>query len=108
MSEFDGKIALVTAAAGFGVGQAVSRRLAAGGARVVVTDSHERRTREVAAAIAADYPDTTVVGHPLDVGDRDQIHEVVAAVGRDLGPIQLLVNNAAVNWAGPIWDYDLD
>jgi len=43
--EFDGRVALVTAAAGAGIGQAVARRLAAGGARVVVTDIHERRTR---------------------------------------------------------------
>ena len=107
-NEFKGQIALVTAAAGLGLGQAVARRLAAGGARVVVTDSHERRTREVTAAMAADHPDTTVIGHTLDVGDRDQIHEVVAAVGKELGPIQLLVNNAAVNWAAPIWDYDID
>ena len=63
-TEFDGRIALVTAAAGAGIGQATARRLAAGGARVVVTDIHERRTREVAAAIAADHPDTTVVGLP--------------------------------------------
>jgi len=60
--EFAGKVALVTAAAGLGVGQAVARRLAAGGADVVVTDSHERRTAEVTAAIAADFPRSTVVG----------------------------------------------
>ena len=38
--EFAGRVALVTAAAGQGIGQAVARRLAAGGARVVVTDVH--------------------------------------------------------------------
>ena len=48
-SEFDGTVALVTAAAGAGIGQAIARRLASGGANVVVTDIHERRTREVTA-----------------------------------------------------------
>ena len=43
--EFGGRVALVTAAAGQGIGQAVARRLAAGGARVVVTDIHSGRTR---------------------------------------------------------------
>jgi NAD(P)-dependent dehydrogenase (short-subunit alcohol dehydrogenase family) len=57
---FDGRVALVTAAAGAGIGQAVARRLAAGGASVVVTDMHERRTKEVAEAIAHDYPDVQV------------------------------------------------
>ncbi len=106
MSEFDGRVALVTAAAGAGIGQATARRLAAGGARVVVTDIHERRTREVAAAIAADQPDTTVVGLPMDAGDREQIDAVCAEVTRTLGPVQILVNNAAVNVLGSIFDYD--
>jgi 3-oxoacyl-[acyl-carrier protein] reductase len=105
-TEFDGRIALVTAAAGAGIGQATARRLAAGGARVVVTDIHERRTREVAAAIAADHPASTVVGYPMDAGDRAQIDDVVAEVTRTLGPVQILVNNAAVNVIGSIFDYD--
>ena len=105
-TEFDGRIALVTAAAGAGIGQATARRLAAGGARVVVTDIHERRTREVAAAIAADHPASTVVGYPMDAGDRAQIDDVVAEVTRTLGRVQILVNNAAVNVIGSIFDYD--
>jgi NAD(P)-dependent dehydrogenase (short-subunit alcohol dehydrogenase family) len=106
--EFDGRVALVTGAAGMGIGQACARRLAAGGATVVVTDSHERRTREVTDAIRAIHPKAVVVGHVLDVGRRDDIDRVVDAVGADLGPIRHIVNNAAVNWAGPVWDYDLD
>jgi NAD(P)-dependent dehydrogenase (short-subunit alcohol dehydrogenase family) len=106
--EFAGKVALVTAAAGIGVGQAVARKLAEGGAAVVVTDSHERRTREVAQQIVADYPDVQVLGLTLDVGDLGQIDSVVAEVARQLGPVRILVNNAAVNWAGPIWDYPLE
>jgi 3-oxoacyl-[acyl-carrier protein] reductase len=104
--EFGGRIALVTAAAGKGVGQAAARRLAAGGARVVVTDIHERRTAEVAAAIARDHPDTTVVGYAMDAGDREQIDAVVEEIGRTLGPVQILVNNAAINVLGSIFDYD--
>ena len=62
--EFAGRVALVTAAAGKGIGQAIARRLAAGGARVVVTDIHAARTERVTAAIAADYPAATVMGLP--------------------------------------------
>jgi NAD(P)-dependent dehydrogenase (short-subunit alcohol dehydrogenase family) len=107
-AEFAGKVALVTAAAGLGVGQAVARRLVEGGAAVVVTDSHERRTGEIAERIADDHPGSRVLGLPLDVGDLEQIDAVVAEVSRLLGPVHILVNNAAVNWAGPIWDYPLD
>ena len=105
-TEFDGKVALVTAAAGAGIGQAVARRLAAGGARVVVTDIHKRRTEEVTAKIAAAYPDTTVVGYRLDAGDRSDMDQVVTDVFDKLGPIQILVNNAAINVVGSIFDYD--
>jgi NAD(P)-dependent dehydrogenase (short-subunit alcohol dehydrogenase family) len=105
-NEFGGRIALITAAAGKGIGQATARRLAAGGAQVVVSDIHERRTREVTAAIQAAYPKTRVVGYPLDAGDREQIDHVVGEVARTLGPIQILVNNAAVNVMGSIFDYD--
>ena len=106
MDEFGGRVALVTAAAGQGIGQAVARRLAAGGARVVVTDIHPGRTEKVTAAIAADYPAATVAGYPLDAGDRDQIDAVVDAVTASLGPVQILVNNAAVNVVGSIFGYD--
>ena len=107
-NEFGAKVALITAAAGAGIGQATARRLAAGGARVVVTDIHERRTAEVTAAIAADHPETTVVGFPMDAGDRNHIDAVVAEVTRTLGPVQILVNNAAINVVGSIFDYDPD
>jgi len=103
--EFDGRVALVTAAAGVGIGQAVARRLASEGAHVVVTDIHERRTHEVAESIANDYPDVQVVGHAMDASDRNRIDEVIGDVGRSLGPIQILVNNAAINVVGSIFDY---
>jgi NAD(P)-dependent dehydrogenase (short-subunit alcohol dehydrogenase family) len=106
VTEFVGRVALVTAAAGKGVGQATARRLAAGGADVVVTDIHPQRTARVAEAIAADYPSVRVVGLPMDAGDRDRIDEVLREVAATLGPVRVLVNNAAVNVVGSIFDYD--
>lgn len=105
-NESCGAVALVTGAAGIGIGQAIARRLASGGARVVVTDIHERRTREVAEALAADYPDTDVCGYPMDAGDRGHIDDVVAQVADRFGAIDILVNNAAVNYVKPIFDFD--
>ena len=106
MDEFHGRIALITGAAGAGIGQATARRLAAGGARVVVTDIHERRTHEVAARLAEEFPATTVLGIPMDAGDRDQIDATIGRVADELGPVQILVNNAAINVVGSIFDYD--
>ncbi len=42
----------------------------------------------------------------MDAGDRAQIDDVVAEVTRTLGRVQILVNNAAVNVIGSIFDYD--
>jgi len=102
---FAGKTALVTAAAGRGLGQAIARRLAAGGAAVAVTDVHERRTREVSEAIARDTGATTL-GVPFDVGDWRAAAAVVEQATAALGPIHILVNNAAVNVQGSVLDYD--
>ena len=48
----DQKVALVTAAAGVGIGGAIARQLAVDGMTVVVTDAHERRCGEYAEKIA--------------------------------------------------------
>lgn len=106
--ELEGQVAFVTAAAGQGIGQEISRRFAAAGAHVVITDIHERRTAAVAAAIAEDHPDVRVLGVPMDGGDRDAIDDALARTERELGPVTLLVNNAAVNILGSIFDYDPD
>jgi NAD(P)-dependent dehydrogenase (short-subunit alcohol dehydrogenase family) len=103
--EFEGKVALITGAAGAGIGQTVARRLAAGGATVVVTDSHERRTKEVTESISRDY-DTTVAGYQMDVTDRPRVQEVLDEVAKTLGPAQILVNDAAWNVLGDFFDYD--
>jgi NAD(P)-dependent dehydrogenase (short-subunit alcohol dehydrogenase family) len=71
-----------------------------------VTDIHERRTAQVSAAIAADHPQATVVGYPMDAGDRQAIDRVITAVTADLGGIDILVNNAAVNVIASHFDYD--
>jgi NAD(P)-dependent dehydrogenase (short-subunit alcohol dehydrogenase family) len=103
--EFEGRVALVTGAAGVGIGQAVARRLARGGATVIVTDVHERRTKDVTEAISRDC-DATVAGFPMDVTDRARVDEVLAEVTRTFGPVRILVNNAAINILADVFDYD--
>ncbi|HMS74895.1 SDR family NAD(P)-dependent oxidoreductase [Gordonia sp. (in: high G+C Gram-positive bacteria)] len=99
--ELDGRVALVTAAAGAGIGKAIATRLAADGATVIVTDVHQRRLDAAVAEIGGN-----AVGYLLDAGDRDQIVQVTDAVAAAHGPISILVNNAALNVLGPIFDYD--
>ena len=95
----EGRVALVTGAAGRGVGRAVAEGLARAGAKVILTDIHERRLEATKGEIAAAFPDSTVIGLPLDAGDRSQIEAVLERVRHEVGPIRVLVNNAAVNIA---------
>ena len=104
-TDLNGRIALVTGAAGQGIGKAIATRLARDGATVVVSDSHARRAHAVAEEISS-MPGCSAVARVLDVGIRAQIVEVTESVASELGPISILVNNAAYNVLGPIYDYD--
>ena len=85
---FEGKVALVTGAAG-GIGGATASRLAAEGARVAVCDLNAGATRELAADLGG-------VGLELDVRSTESIAAAIAATDAELGPIDVLVNNAGV------------
>jgi 2-hydroxycyclohexanecarboxyl-CoA dehydrogenase len=93
-----GRTALVTGGAS-GIGAATCRRLAAEGARVAVTD----RDLEGAHTVAADLDGGA---YELDVSADDSIRTAVAAATADLGPIDVLVNNAGYDeWS---WFTDTD
>jgi NAD(P)-dependent dehydrogenase (short-subunit alcohol dehydrogenase family) len=88
MSRFDGKVAIVTGAAG-GIGEAYARALADGGARVVVADIDAERGEVVASDIAGAFIRT-------DVGDPTSVHHMAAATIERFGGVDYLVNNAAI------------
>lgn len=99
---FKGKTALVTAAAGAGIGQAIARRLARDGATVVLTDRAADRTEQVARSIAAETG-SRVESMVLDVTDEAQVAAVVEKATLDVGPLDILVNNSGLNQREPLW-----
>jgi 3-oxoacyl-[acyl-carrier protein] reductase len=90
------RVAIVTAAAGAGIGQATARMMAREGARVIVTDMHKERTRTVAKAIHAEYGVETM-GIQCDVTRLDEVKNVVKSTLEKFGRIDILFNNAGTN-----------
>lgn len=99
----DGRVALVTGGAGEGLGQAATRRLAADGAIVVVADNHARRTHE-AASLLSEEMGAQVHGLVLDVADRAACSAAITQLSNSIGPVEILVNNAAVNHLALVQD----
>lgn len=87
----DGEIALVTGASR-GIGAAIADLLAAQGATVVGTATSESGAAAIGARLAAHGG----YGRVLDVAQPGQIEALVDAIGKDLGAISILVNNAGI------------
>jgi NAD(P)-dependent dehydrogenase (short-subunit alcohol dehydrogenase family) len=85
-------VALVTGG-GRGIGASIARELAGAGMRVAVTG----RTRETIDAVADEIGGVALSG---DVSQRGDVERWVETVERELGPIDLLVNNAGMAGSG--------
>lgn len=92
----DGQVALVTGA-GQGVGLAAARMLAEQGAAVVVNDFHAGRAEAAASALVKDG--ARAMPYRADVTVAEDVTAMVSAARAELGPIDVLVNNAGN--AGP-------
>jgi 3-oxoacyl-[acyl-carrier protein] reductase len=91
----EGKSVLVTAAAGTGIGFATAKRCVEEGARVAISDLHERRLGEAADALAeisGERP-VSVVG---DVRSEDDVTRMLDATVAEYGRLDVLVNNAGL------------
>jgi len=91
-----GKTVVVTAAAGTGIGYSVAKRAAEEGATVLISDFHERRLGEAADRIAAEVGCARPVTVVCDVTSQDQVDALHAAAIRELGHIDVLINNAGL------------
>ena len=103
----DRPVALVTAAAGAGIGAAAAHRLADDGFDVVVTDAHDRRCSEMASRLAAEFG-RPFASHQLDVTDHGRIESVVGQVAENTGRIDVLVNNAGWSRIEPVAEMSIE
>ena len=91
MGKFDGKTIIVTGGGG-GIGGATCLRLARDGAKVAVFDINLEAAQNVADAIKA--ANGTAAAYQCDITNRAQVDGAVSATIAQLGPIDVLVNNA--------------
>ena len=98
-----GKVVLVTAAAGTGIGSATARRALAEGADVVVSDYHERRlgeTRDELAGLGRGRVHSVV----CDVTSTAEVDALIDSAVQQAGRLDVLVNNAGLGGQTPVID----
>lgn len=91
-----GKNVVVTAAAGTGIGYAVAKRAVEEGARVLISDFHERRLGEAADRIAEETGGARPLTALCDVTQQDQVDSLRDAAVGGLGSVDVLINNAGL------------
>jgi 3-oxoacyl-[acyl-carrier protein] reductase len=98
-----GKVVVITAAGGSGIGFATARRCLLEGAQVVVSDRSERRL-----AAAADLLRSNGVGEvttvACDVTYPDQFERLLEEAERLVGPVDVLINNAGLGGEATVTD----
>jgi 3-oxoacyl-[acyl-carrier protein] reductase len=90
-----GKVAVVTAAAGTGIGFATARRCVEEGARVVISDSHARRLDESLQTLRAEHGEN-VTAVPCDVTSEEQVAGLISKTVEAFGRLDVMINNAGL------------
>ena len=104
--KLSGQIAIVTGA-GRGIGRAIAEQYAAEGARVALVSRTREELDKVAQGIAKTGGDARTF--VADVSDLGQVQSAVAQIEDEMGPVDVLMNNAGVHYGfGPIWEIDPD
>ncbi|MEU9569689.1 SDR family oxidoreductase [Streptomyces massasporeus] len=99
-----GRTAVVTAAAGAGIGGATARRFLEEGARVLISDAHPRRLREFEALLAGEFGRRSVTAVPCDVTDEEQVRVLFATAAAEHGRLDVVVNNAGLGGTAELAD----
>jgi 3-oxoacyl-[acyl-carrier protein] reductase len=100
----EGKVVVVTAAAGAGIGAATTRRCLEEGAKAVVLgDTHERRLAEAHEALSRDFGDTRVATRACDVTDEVAVNALLDAA-EEFGGVDVMVNNAGLGGTASVLD----
>jgi NAD(P)-dependent dehydrogenase (short-subunit alcohol dehydrogenase family) len=102
--ELEGRVAFVTGG-GRGIGRAIAQALADAGAAVAVVARTDREVKDTATTIETSKGRAIAIA--VDVTREDEVTSAMRETERELGPIDVLVNNAGSCMAlGPVWEVD--
>jgi gluconate 5-dehydrogenase len=104
--DLTGKTALVTGAV-HGLGMAMAKGLGHAGAKIVVND---RSSSETVKNAVAEYKSVGIdaYGYVFDVTDEAAVIENIAKIEAEVGPIDILINNAGIIKRVPMIDMEVD
>jgi NAD(P)-dependent dehydrogenase (short-subunit alcohol dehydrogenase family) len=104
MSQFEGKVALVTGA-GSGIGRAAAVRLARDGASVCIADIDQDGADETASMVREFGRDALVV--KANTASKPQVQDAVAQCARELGGVDIAFANAGIGRTAPLLEMEL-
>ncbi len=97
--DLTGKTALITGSGG-GLGLAIARGLGQAGATLVLNGRNEQKLNAAVEQLREEG--LTVHGYAFDITDADTLEPTVERIEREVGPIDVLVNNAGLQRRGPL------
>jgi NAD(P)-dependent dehydrogenase (short-subunit alcohol dehydrogenase family) len=104
--DLGGQVAIVTGG-GRGIGRVMALALAQAGTAIAVVARSEDQLTETVAHIEG--AGGSAIALPADVTDQQAVERMVAETERQLGPVDLLVNNAGgAGQVGPLWEVEPD
>ncbi|MDR6558825.1 gluconate 5-dehydrogenase [Arthrobacter pascens] len=104
--DLTGRVALVTGSSR-GIGNALARALADAGATVVLNGINAERLKDAAAAMAAEYAPGRVHSCAFDVTSDTEAARGIAWVEENVGPLEILVNNAGIQHRVPMLELEV-
>src|SRR5215469_1579054 len=105
MFDLAGKVAIVTGGNG-GIGRGIALGLAEAGASIAILARNEEKSHATLKEIEAHG--VKAIALKLDVTRRDDLRPAFEEVGRQLGPVAILVNNAGVAVSKSVLKYSAD
>ncbi|QSH42606.1 3-hydroxybutyrate dehydrogenase [Lentisphaerota bacterium ZTH] len=102
----ENKVAIITGST-MGIGRAIAEKLAASGAKVVVTGRKQEDAQKAAQEIAAETG-AEALGCGLNVLYEDQIKQCVADTVKTFGKVDILINNAGIQTIHPIVEFNTE